>query len=58
MLYFMLMFFILSIISGILAFAGFTDITLRHIGETSVGTFVIVFFITCIVYFFQNINRK
>lgn len=50
MFYWMLTFFILSIISGILSFAGFSDMTIRHIGKMTFGTFVILFLILFILY--------
>lgn len=58
MIYWMLVFFVLSIISAILSFAGFSDITIRHIGKMTVGTLVLLFVITAVLYFFDNKNGK
>ena len=58
MFYWMLIFLILSIITGILGFGGFSDIAVRHVGKTSFGTFVIVFFITFIFYILDRKNGK
>jgi len=49
---------ILSIISGILSFSGFPDITIRHIGKMTFGTLVFLFVITIVLYYFENKNGK
>jgi len=58
MFYCMLIFLVLSIITGILGYGDFSNITVRHLGKTSFGTFIILFFIMFIFYILERKNNK